>query len=148
MRTRRSRTERTVSATQLAEMGYCEQRMLLAHRLGERTTPAQTRARARGEEAHQRYAEQGAAAKDGRCFIATCVFGADAQETRRLRAFRNMVLLPNWWGRCLVAVYYCAAPFVCILLEGCPAGQAWARGMLRKLLAKYLDGGGSRGMGP
>jgi hypothetical protein len=134
MRSRRSRTERAVSATQLAEMGYCEQRMLLAHRLGERTTPAQRQARARGDAAHLRYFAQGAAAKDRRCFVASCVFGPDALETQQLRGYRDAVLLPRWWGRCLVAVYYRTAPCVCRLLERWPAALSVTRLVLRKLI--------------
>ena len=134
MRSRRSRTERAVSATQLAEMGYCEQRMLLAHRLGERTTPAQRQARARGNEAHLRYFVQGVAAKDRRCFIASCVFGPDALETQQLCGYRDAVLLPRWWGQCLVALYYRVAPSMCRLLERWPAGLSLTRTALRKLL--------------
>lgn len=145
MRTRRTRADREVSATQLAEMGYCEQRMLLAHRLDERTTPAQKRARARGDEAHLRYFAQGAASKDRRCFIATRVFGPDAPETRQLRGFRDAVLLPRWWGRCLVAVYYRTAPCVCRLLERWPAGLPLARVVLRRILAVCSDGRASTG---
>lgn len=148
MRTRRSRTERAVSATQLAEMGYCEQRMLLAHRLGERTTPAQRQARARGDAAHLRYFVQGAAAKDRRCFIASCVFGPDALETQQLRGYRDAVLMPRWWGRCLVAVYYRTAPSVCRVLERWPAALPLARMALRRFLAVCSDGRASRGAVP
>ena len=148
MRTRLSRTERAVSATQLAEMGYCEQRMLLAHRLGERTTPAQTRARVRGNEAHLRYLAQGLAAKDRRCFIASCVFGPDAMETQQFRGYRDAVLLPRWWGRCLVAVYYRTAPCVCRLLERWPAGLPLARVVLCSFLAVCSHGRASTGAVP
>jgi hypothetical protein len=148
MRSRRSRTERAVSATQLAEMGYCEQRMLLAHRLGERTTLAQRQARARGNEAHLRYLAQGLAANDRRCFIASCVFGPDALETQQLRGYRDAVLLPRWWGRCLLAVYYRTAPCVCRLLERWPAGVPFARVVLRSFHAVCRDAGASTGAVP
>ena len=148
MRSRRSKTERAVSATQLAEMGYCEQRMLLAHRLGERTTLAQRQARARGNEAHLRYLAQGLAANDRRCFIASCVFGPDALETQQLRGYRDAVLLPRWWGRCLVAVYYQTAPSVCRLLECWPAGPPLSRVVLRSFLAACRDAGNSIGAVP
>lgn len=134
MRSRRSRTERAVSATQLAEMGYCEQRMVLAHRLGERTTPAQRQGRARGNEAHLRYLAQGLAAKDRRCFVASCIFGPDALETQQLRGYRDAVLLSRWWGRFLVALYYRVAPSMCRLLERWPAALSLTRTALRKLL--------------
>lgn len=145
MRSRRSRTERAVSATQLAEMGYCEQRVLLAHRLGERTTPAQTRARARGNEAHLRYFVQGVAAKDRRCFVASCVFGPDALETQQLRGYRDAVLLPRWWGRCLVALYYRVAPSMCRLLERWPAALSLTRTALRKVLVMCCSASAATG---
>lgn len=145
MRTRKARPDRQVSATQLAEMGYCEQRMLLAHRLGERTTPTQKRARARGDAAHVRYFAQGMAVKDRRCFIATCVFGPDAPETWQLRCYRDAVLLPRWWGRWLVAAYYRAAPCVCRLLESWPACMPVTRLLLRKFLATRSNGHASTG---
>lgn len=148
MRSRRNRTERAVSATQLAEMGSCEKRMVLAHRLGERTTLAQRQGRVRGNEAHLRYLAQGLEAKDRRCFIASCVFGPDALETQQLRGYRDAVLLPRWWGRCLVAVYYRTAPSVCRLLECWPAGLPLARVVLRSFLAVCSDGRASTGAVP
>ena len=134
MRSRRSRKEHAVSATQLAEMGYCERRMLLAHRLGERTTLAQRQGRARGNEAHLRYFAQGLAAKDRRCFIASCVFGPDALETQQFRGYRDAVLVPRWWGRWLVAFYYRIAPSICRLLERWPAALYLTGLVLRKLI--------------
>lgn len=145
MRGRRSRTERAVSATQLAEMGYCEKRMLLAHRLGERTTLAQRQGRARGNEAHLRYFAQGAAARDRRCFIASCVFGPEALETQQLRGYRDAVLLPRWWGRRLVSLYYRVAPSLCRLLERWPAAFPLTRTAVLKLLVMCCSAGAATG---
>lgn len=140
--------EDVVSATELAQMGFCEKRMLLAHRLGERSTPAQRMARLRGQAAHQQYFEEGAAAAaDRRCFVATFVFGPDAQETAVLRAFRDTVLLPRWWGPLAVAAYYRAAPSVCTIMARLPFTSAWGRWVLRAVVAQCRTrgiGGGRR----
>ena len=54
-----------VSASELAEMGVCERRVLLAHRRGPRWTSAQRRAMRRGLRAHERFHRDGLAAKEG-----------------------------------------------------------------------------------
>lgn len=122
-----------VTAKELAEMGFCEMRVLLAHLHGEHTTSEQRRARARGLVAHQQYYEEGKASGDRRCFIATCVFGPDAAETQVLRAYRDAVLLPRPWGRWLVRIYYRTAPGVCSFLDRSPAAAAAMRALLRKV---------------
>lgn len=132
---RRQKRDRVtpVSASQLAEMGHCEMRMLLAYRLGDRTTPAQRQARARGDAAHARYLAEGRAAQDRRCFIASHVLGADAVETQVLRRYRDAVLLRHWWGRGLVRLYYRLAPRICRVLERWPGGSALLRPLLRRV---------------
>lgn len=125
----------TVSATELAEMGYCEQRVLLTHLMGERTTAEQQQARQRGVRAHDIYYVQGkAAASDGRCFVASCVFGRDASETQILRVVRDQVLRRHGWGRALVCVYYAVAPAVCKVLVRSPAMTSIMRCVLRQVV--------------
>jgi hypothetical protein len=133
---RKGRSERLVSATELAEMGLCEMRVVLNHRHGKRTTPVQRDDMKRGIAAHTRYLEQGrAAAGDRRCFVATCVFGADAEETQTLRMFRDVVLQPRWWGRVLIALYYRLAPSLCEVLDQSPSALVGVRWLLRRVVA-------------
>jgi hypothetical protein len=139
MRRQKTEKEKAVSATQLAEMGHCEMRMLLAHRLGERMTTAQRQARARGDAAHARYLAEGRAAQDRRCFIASHVLGADAVETQVLRRYRDTVLLPHWWGRRLVQLYYRSAPCICRVLEMWPGGSSLLRRVLRRVANACRD---------
>lgn len=103
-------------------MGFCEKRILLAHLHGEQPTPSQQEDLRRGRAAHQQYHEQGVAAvsSDRRCFIATCVFGESAPQTQDLRAFRDAVLLPRWWGRLTVRLYYRIGPAACAILRRSP----------------------------
>lgn len=136
MSKRRSGSRDEVSATQLAEMGFCEKRVQLAHIYGEQVTPEQRKAMARGQAAHQRYLEEGlAATSDRRCFVVTFVFGPDAQETQVLRAYRDAVLLRRRWGKALVAAYYRVAPSVCRVMEQSPATAVGARHLLRIVVA-------------
>lgn len=131
MSKRRKRPGDEVSATELAEMGFCEKRVLLAHIYGKHTTPEQYKTMARGQAAHQRYLEEGlAATSDRRCFVATFVFGPDARETQVLRAYRDAVLLRQRWGKALVTAYYRIAPTGCRLMERSPAMVVGARRML------------------
>lgn len=126
-----------VSATELAEMGFCEKRVQLAYIYGEQATPEQRQAMARGQEAHQRYLEDGlAATSDRRCFVATFVFGPEARETQVLRAYRDTVLLHRRWGRALVAAYYRVAPTGCRVMERSPATVVGVRRLLRIVVAR------------
>ena len=61
----RARRPDVVSASELAEMGVCERRVLLAHRHGPRRTSAQRRAMRRGLRAHERFHRDGLAAREG-----------------------------------------------------------------------------------
>lgn len=144
----RSSRRGAVSATDLAKMGYCEKRVLLAHLHGERTTREQRKSMSRGMAAHQRYFEDGmASVRDRRCFVASCVFGPNAAETQVLRAYRDAVLIPRRWGRWMVAVYYRTSPAVCWLLDRSLVLSACVRGLLRIVVPacrKALGGGRSR----
>nr|WP_304437968.1 CFI-box-CTERM domain-containing protein [Pseudorhodoferax sp. Leaf267] len=116
-------------------MEFCEQRVLLVHRFGDRTTGGQRQARERGLAAHADYYAQGRAASDSRCFVSSCVFGPRAHETEVLRAFRDAVLMPHGWGRAVVASYYAWAPGVCAVLQNRPQCTACVRGVLRPMVA-------------
>lgn len=95
-RSRQSATGRMVSASDLAQMGRCERLVLFEHRQGSRRTAWQERARERGLVEHERFYREGLAAsaqaaRKGRCFIATCVFG-ESWQTQVLRQFRDIAL--------------------------------------------------------
>jgi len=121
-----------VSAKDLAEMGFCEKRVQLAHLHGERVTPEQQEARTRGLVAHQRYLEDGmASVGDRRCFVATCLFGGSARETHALRRYRDVVMLRSRWGRCFVHCYCSVGPTACWILDR----SALLRSFTRRVLA-------------
>lgn len=117
----RGRGDRPVSAKELAEMGFCEKRVLLSHLHGQRLTPEQERSAKRGRLAHDRYYREGlaaasAAGDDRRCFVATCLFGDEAWQVSALRCYRDDVLLRRQVGRWIVAAYYQVSPVACTVL--------------------------------
>ncbi|MCW5633549.1 MAG: hypothetical protein KIT17_09445 [Rubrivivax sp.] len=138
LRRRRNQRERFVSAKDLAEMGFCEKRVLLAHLHGQRMTPEQQRSAERGRRAHERYYREGlsavASGADRRCFVATCLFGEEAWQTNVLRRDRDEVLLHRRIGRRAVAAYYWCAPRVCDVLARLPWLQRPVRALIEVLL--------------
>lgn len=126
------RGERPVSAKDLAEMGFCEKRVLLAHLHGQRLTLEQRRSVERGRQAHERYYREGVAAasatgSDRRCFVATRLYGEAAWQTEALRRYRDEVLSRRGWSRYIVVAYYAIAPVVCRLLSWLPCLRSPAR---------------------
>jgi hypothetical protein len=58
----RRRGGEMVSASELAQMGRCEQLVVFEHRQGPRRLPHQESARRRGLEAHRRFEQEGVTA--------------------------------------------------------------------------------------
>jgi hypothetical protein len=130
------RAGRSVSASELAQMGVCEQRVLLEHLHGKRRTKQQRADMACGDAEHLRFYREG---RKGRCFIATLVYG-EGEEVTALRAFRDRILRPLPAGRCLILAYYNIAPGVCRVLARRPRLIGLVRRLLRPLvwMAKHI----------
>ena len=124
-----------VSASDLAQMGRCERLVVFEHRQGQRRLPHQEAARRRGLAAHERFEQEGLAARAvgsrqvGRCFVASLLFG-EAWQTQALRQFRDKVLRPRGWGRGLIRLYYRGAPRVCVVLRRWPVLRRSVRAVL------------------
>jgi hypothetical protein len=131
-----ARTGRSVSASGLAQMGVCEQLVLLEHLHGKRRTKQQRADMVRGNAEHLRFYREG---RKGRCFIATLVYG-EGREVTVLRAFRDRILRPLPAGRRLILAYYDIAPGVCRMLAGRPRLIGLVRRLLRPLVwgAKHI----------
>ena len=70
--------------------------------------------------------------KQGRCFIATAVYGsASTYEVKVLRHFRDSVLIKNSWGELLMRFYYSVAPAM--------APFIMRRKQLRRLVRFLID---------
>ncbi len=126
-----------VSASELAGMGYCERQVAFDASHGQRVTVEQEQARDRGLKAHADFLEESrriaaASATKGRCFIATLVLG-ECDDTRGLRAFRDLYLRRSACGRWLVGTYYRASPALCGWLETRPRAIKPVRWLLTGL---------------
>lgn len=132
---RRRKTKDEVSASALSQMGVCERLVVSEHLHGKRPTPAQMAALKRGLRAHRQFASEGAseAARRGRCFIATNVFG-EGPETQILRRFRDRYLRPTHAGRLLILAYYRLAPSACRAMERWPMTRSAVRAVVKPLV--------------
>ena len=150
-RSRRPVSGRMVSASDLAQMGRCERLVVFEHLHGSRRTAGQQRARARGLVEHEHFYREGLAAtaqaaRKGRCFIATCVFG-EAWQTEVLRRFRDEALRPSAWGRRVIRLYYRGAPGICVVLRRWPHMQIPMRMVLGAIATGLRWWSGLRGGG-
>ena len=148
-RSPRSADVRTVSASDLAQMGRCEPLVVFEYLHGSRRTARQERACARGVVEHERFYREGLAAsaqaaRKGRCFIATCVFG-EAWQTQVLRRFRDEALRPSAWGRWVIRLYYRGAPGTCVVLRRWPQMQIPVRMVLGAIATGLRWWSGLRG---
>lgn len=133
---------RKVTASQLAELSFCEMKVRLCALHGDRDTPVSRKLRADGTKEHERFHrevlahhnktvyEKNRIARDRRCFIATAVYGSDDPRTEELRNFRDDRLVKAVWGRWLVSVYYAVSPPLAYLLTLAP----WLRPSAMRML--------------
>lgn len=134
--TRRSVRNDYVSASQLAAMGFCEAKIVLEAKHGEKVTTEQQVARDRGNRLHAQFHERAVQNhnslprhRTGPCFIATAVYGDQDPRTNELRCFRDQVLQRSPWGRSLISIYYTVSPPIAAWLTK----RHWA-----KCLTQYL----------
>ena len=120
-----------VSASELARMGYCERQVAFDASHGQHVTVEQERARDRGLKAHAAFFAAASATK-GRCFIATLALG-ECDDTRVLRAFRDLYLRRSACGRWFVGAYYATSPALCCWLESRPRAIRALRWLLKGL---------------
>ena len=150
-RSRRTVSGRMVSVSDLAQMGRCERLVVFEQLYGSRRTARQRQARARGLVEHEQFYREGIAAsaqadRNGRCFIATCLFG-EAWQTEVLRRFRDEALRPSAWGRWVIRLYYRGAPGICVVLRRWPALQVPMRVVLGAIATGLRWWSGSCGGG-
>lgn len=129
--------DRYISASELAQMGYCERKVTFDTRHGSQDTPEQEAAKERGRQRHVRFYEESrrtvqVSATKGRCFVATLALG-ESNETWQLRAFRDLVLRRSAAGRWVVGRYYRLSPGLCCWLGRRPRLLALVRLGLRLL---------------
>ena len=136
-----SRRSAPIRATDLAKLGYCEQKAVYEHRFGERLTWAQRLRIRRGNAAHDRFYREAFAVDRGVrtsiakpwCFIATAVFEPHAPQLVQLRRFRDTVLRPTPIGRYCIGAYYRYSPVIATALSRHSTARAIARALLTAL---------------
>lgn len=139
-----------VSATEIAALFFCENKIVLDRRLGETVTERQAKARSRGVAEHERADQAGRQLHNqpetgpkGPCFIATHVYGSNDPRTNQLRCFRDQSLKQSAPGRLAVLVYYRYSPLLVIWLQGRPLATRTARflvDLVRILVAPRIGG--------
>lgn len=127
----KERKSKTVSASELAQMGVCERLVIFERRHGRRSNLVQCAATRRGLREHERFYRDGirSANRKGRCYIATLVFG-EGPETVALRRFRDCILRAHASGRSLIGMYCRTAPAICDVLQTKP----WLQFLVRTIL--------------
>jgi hypothetical protein len=114
----RARRRKYISASELAKMGVCEQKLVFEKELGERRTPDQERSVREGIERHEKFFREAfivnpnadTSERNPWCFVASALYGKDAAETIALRAIRDQLLRPHPMGRGLIRIYYRISP--------------------------------------
>ena len=107
----------SVTATELAECCVCEQRVVLDRQHGKRRTASSRRRMRTGTDVHaelhrEALGQLAAQASDGRCFVATALWGSSDPRTLALRAWRDSWLLKKRWGLAAVRLYYRLSPSI------------------------------------
>lgn len=126
-----------VSASELAQLGYCERVSFFDWRDGPKRTREQVAAQERGDAAHERFHRDSleivrASQTRGKCFVATLALG-DCEETRALRAARDLYLRRSAGGRWCIWAYYRLSPALCRALERRPTALAVIKPLLAAL---------------
>lgn len=125
------RRPRRVTASDLAEMGFCELKCLQKARLGNVDTARSSQAKRAGRQEHERFHEEVTrhhdaavgqrGVSDKRCFVATAIYGIDDPRTQQLRVFRDRTLMGYMAGRLFVRIYYRLSPTVVATLATIPS---------------------------
>lgn len=130
------KSKRAITATQLAECCVCEQRVVFDHLRGRRRTQACQRRMQEGTAVHARLhrdalREMPPPPGDGRCFVATALWGPTDPRTQALREWRDRWLLKRAWGRGATWLYYRLSPrFI-----GMVGRTSWLRAVVDRLLS-------------
>jgi hypothetical protein len=133
---------KAVSASQLGSACVCEQQTVFDIEHGLRRTPEQLERIEGGIKAHERlhtsartaYANVETSVSDRRCFLACRLFGSDAPETNRLRAWRDATLLKTVLGRLAVALYYRCSPALVKAMDRSELLRVTGKWAIQKLL--------------
>jgi len=134
---------RNVTASELAECCVCEQRVVLDYLRGKRRAAASRRRMDAGTAAHARLhrdamCELPTEAGDGRCFVATALWGPTDPRTRALRAWRDRWLLKRSWGPAAMRLYYRLSPWLVGIMAKVPRLRAAIDDVLSAVVRRII----------
>jgi hypothetical protein len=147
------------SASELADMGYCEKKLLFEDRLGRRVSSERVESMQTGDAAHKAFHRDAVTCTPGLrssetkpwCFIASELYGSNAWETAALRLCRDRLLRQCAAGRAFIGVYYRYSPGIARWLRRHRCLKKLARVLLRPLAAvlkwafeRHLRSGGAK----
>ena len=85
-----------------------------------------------------------AQAGDGRCFVATALWGSTDPRTQALRAWRDGWLLKRRWGSAAVGLYYRLSPSMVGIMARAPTLQVLLditlSAFVRRLISCWKEG--------
>lgn len=130
-----ARRRELVSASELAQLGYCERVVHLDWKHGAKRSQEQVLAQDRGNQAHEQFYRDSlevarVSQSKGKCFVATMALG-ECAETNALRAFRDLYLRRSDVGRWCIGAYYRVSPALCRAVETRPVALAIVRAMVK-----------------
>lgn len=129
------------SASELADMGYCEKKLLFEERLGKRVSSERVESRQVGDAAHKAFHRDAVTCSPDLhssetkpwCFIASELYGSTAWETAALRLCRDRLLRQCAAGRAFIGMYYRYSPGIARWLHRHRHVRKLARVLLRPL---------------
>ena len=95
-----------VSASDVGRAAYCPHYLELKKQ-GAKPSKQAIAARAQGNASHNALNRQ---AEDGRCFIASHLYGIDDDRTSLLRSYRDEKLVNSYLGNLFIRIYYVFSP--------------------------------------
>ena len=96
------------NVTDIVRISKCEAQVQLDRKHGEKVDRYTRDRRSEGIRFHRKMETS----SDRRCYVATVLFGMDSPEVRKLRIFRDNVLMMSAAGRLFCRVYYRTSPWV------------------------------------
>jgi len=135
---------RHVTASELAECCVCEKRVVLDRQRGKQRTARSTQQMRAGEVVHQALHRDALRqqAADGRCFVATALWGSGDPRTWALRRWRDRWLMKRWWGSAAVRLYCATSPWLVRLMSKAPRCRSLVDACLSRVAGRLPGGRG------
>lgn len=124
-----------VSASDVGMAAYCPHYLELKEK-GIKPSQESLKARENGEKYHEAFNRQ---ADDGRCYIATHLYGYDHPITCLLRGYRDQILASNATGRVFIQIYYVLSPYLVIASLKLPVITRIMRRIIDRQVIRILE---------